>query len=267
MKSVAVGDNCVDIYNKIEEKHPGGNALNFAVYMKKLSTYSSYVGIIGDDENGSLIKKRSSEIGIDISHLHTEKGNTAVTYIERKNNDRVFKGYEPGVLNNFTLKKEDIDFISEHDLVHSGIDGQVESYFKIFKEKNLITSFDFSDIISYNSNDDNNIFNILPYVDYAFFSCPTDKNIAKKYIKDFYFQNNNSGVIVFTLGSKGSIAYDGKNIYVEDAIKSKVVDTLGAGDSFIAGFMNSVLKRKTINESLKNGADFASKTINYIGAW
>ena len=46
-----------------------------------------------------------------------------------------------------------------------------------------------------------------------------------------------------------------------------VVDTMGAGDSYIAGFLNAIIHGKSIIESMRAGAENATETIKYFGAW
>lgn len=268
MKSVAVGDNCIDYYNNIDQKFPGGNALNFSVYMSELGNYSSYLGVIGDDKNGLFMKEKMLGKEIDISHLYVKKGDTAVTNIDIKDGERIFQSYNPGVLDDFKLEKKDINFINKHDLIHSSLAGKVSNYFWLFKKRGLITSFDFSDEIFYNNNiNSNNTLNILPYLDYAFFSYPHAKTRAANDIKEIYYSHQNSGIIVFTLGSRGSLAFNGNQLFWKNSVAKNVIDTLGAGDSFIAGFLDQVVKGKNIQACLNYGTELALKTIQHNGAW
>ena len=46
-----------------------------------------------------------------------------------------------------------------------------------------------------------------------------------------------------------------------------VVDTMGAGDSYIAGFLNAIIRGESIIESMHAGAENATETIRYFGAW
>lgn len=48
--------------------------------------------------------------------------------------------------------------------------------------------------------------------------------------------------------------------------KVEVVDTIGAGDSFIAGFMVAVQKYDDISMCLRKGAEKAEETIQHFGA-
>ena len=47
-------------------------------------------------------------------------------------------------------------------------------------------------------------------------------------------------------GEKGSLAYDGNEFYKYGIVPCDVVDTMGAGDSYIAGFLYAVCQGKSI---------------------
>ena len=57
----------------------------------------------------------------------------------------------------------------------------------------------------------------------------------------------------------------------DDMIRQHVADeyqdTLGAGDSYVAGFLNAWLQGKLVPECMRCGAESAALTIGYFGAW
>jgi len=45
------------------------------------------------------------------------------------------------------------------------------------------------------------------------------------------------------------------------------VDTMGAGDSYIAGFLFGLVEGLSIEEAMHKGAANATETLKYFGAW
>lgn len=80
---------------------------------------------------------------------------------------------------------------------------------------------------------------------------------------------NNRGpkLVIVMLGEKGSLCYDGKQIHKCGIVKcDNVVDTMGAGDSYIAGFLCSYINGADIDTAMQAGAATASDTLKYFGA-
>ncbi|MNP82358.1 Fructosamine kinase FrlD [compost metagenome] len=69
------------------------------------------------------------------------------------------------------------------------------------------------------------------------------------------------------MGKNGSLAYDGVQFFKHGIANVEVVDTLGAGDSFIAGFIYGILKGLPVEKCLEQGTLKAAKTIGYFAAW
>jgi len=260
MRIATVGDNCMDVYQASGKVYPGGNPVNVAVYLKELGADSAYIGWVGSDTYGDKMIQAIKEKGVDTTHLSQKEGTTAITYVELIENDRSFGEYDEGVTANFALTEEELDFIGTHQLVHAGIWGHVEGYYPLLKEKGLATSFDFSDQLDHSL-----VKTLSPFVDYAFFSYKKDDTYIRQFLKEI--NSVGAKITVATLGENGSLAYDGERFYQYGVVDSKVVDTMGAGDSFISGFIYGRLNGLSINECLKLGTETASKTIRYFGAW
>ena len=260
MKIAAVGDNCMDVYSSLGQAYPGGNPVNVAVYMKRLGEQAAYIGIVGDDPYGQLMKDSLSAKGVDISHLHTRPGKTAVTMVELVNGERAFGEYYEGVLADFKLTASDRQFLLQHDLIHTGLWGKVEHELAGLHGHGPLISFDFADRYEHEI-----VGVALPHVDVAFFAGSRDDD----FIRQFLAQTQAQGprLAVATLGENGSLAYDGARYHKGGIVPVKVVDTMGAGDSFIAGFMRGMLLGKSLQECLHLGAENASVTLGYLGAW
>lgn len=60
-----------------------------------------------------------------------------------------------------------------------------------------------------------------------------------------------AGLVVIKLGTEGALAYGGHSIVRVDSIPVNVVDTIGAGDSFDAGFLYGYLNHWSLKQSLR----------------
>lgn len=73
-------------------------------------------------------------------------------------------------------------------------------------------------------------------------------------------------IVVITDGGKGAYAYDGKKFYFCPVFESKVISTLGAGDSFASTFCGALYKTKNIKEALKYAAVNSASVVSKFSA-
>ena len=260
MKIATVGDNCIDAYEELNVFFPGGNPVNVAVYFSRLGGEASYTGCVGNDKYGEIMINSLLQKDIDISHLKTLEGETAVTKVKLENGERVLGDYNEGVLSEFELTEEDINFLSQHDLVHTGIWGMIEDDLSKIKARDIEISFDFATKLESPIID-----KAIEYVDYAFFSYEVDDKYIRDYMKYIYLRGPE--YVVVTLGENGSLLYDGNSYHEYGIIPVEVIDTMGAGDSYIAGFLKGILAEKDVISCMKLGAQNAAETLKYNGAW
>lgn len=261
IKLAAVGDNCMDVYDRTGEAYPGGNPVNVAVYTLRLGGKASYTGVVGTDQYGSLMRAAVASKGVDVSHLKTAPGATAVSHVEIANGNRVFGDYEEGVMAGFRLTPEDIDFLCSHDLVVTGLWGMIAGDLPALRARGVPVAFDFAD-----KRTDPTLDLAIPYVDYAFFSYDgADGETLRTFLRSM--QARGPKVAVATRGEAGSMAYDGSQFYEYGIVPCRVVDTMGAGDSYIAGFLFGLLRGKSIPDCMALGAQSSSVTLQYSGVW
>jgi fructoselysine 6-kinase len=108
----------------------------------------------------------------------------------------------------------------------------------------------------------------MPWLDFSFFS---GKELVTKGIdpeeKLKELKTRTPGLVIMTLGEHGSIVYDGERIYEGKAKPVEVVDTLGAGDSYIAAFLTSTMGGASIPEAIVEGHRAATETCKRLGGW
>lgn len=264
MKLAAVGSNCIDYYSNIEngKAYPGGGPVNMAVYTLRLGGSASYIGPVGDDIYGKIMHDAIAAKGVDVSHLHVKPGKTAVSQVELIDGERVFGDYDEGVLESYTLSPEDMDFIAGHDVVVCDLWGKVEGQFRELKQRGITTAFDCA-----TRPEDEASQVAMPYTDYLFFSSDDgDTPALRDQMKGY--QVRGPKLVVAMLGEHGSLCYDGQEFRKFGIVPcDHLVDSMGAGDSYIAGFLYGIVEGLTIEQAMEKGAENATQTLKYFGAW
>lgn len=264
MKLAAVGSNCIDYYTNIEngKAYPGGGPVNMAVYTQRLGGNASYIGPVGNDSYGKTLLEAVAAKGVDVSHLHIQQGKTAVSQVELLDGERVFGDYEEGVLENYTLSEEDMDFICTHDVVVCDLWGKVEGQFRDLKARGIATAFDCA-----TRPEDEASQTAIAYTDYLFFSSDDgDSEALRDQMKGY--QARGPKLVVAMLGEHGSLCYDGEQFHKFGIVPcDHLVDSMGAGDSYIAGFLFGIVEGMSIEQAMEKGAANATETLKYFGAW
>lgn len=70
-----------------------------------------------------------------------------------------------------------------------------------------------------------------------------------------------------TRGHKGAVFYDGERVYRQGIKKVDAIDTMGAGDSFIAGFLTAYGDGKGMEEALDYAASRSAATCMIRGGF
>ena len=72
-------------------------------------------------------------------------------------------------------------------------------------------------------------------------------------------------IVGITLGSRGAVFSDGKKAIFQGIKEVEVVDTMGAGDSFIAGFLTSYVDNGNLEAALDYAATCSARTCQVHG--
>jgi fructoselysine 6-kinase len=265
---IAIGIALVDIYPQQMKMYPGGNEYNISCFAKELGAQSSFMGVFAPDKAGLLLENILVKRGINVSHCRHAHGFSNYALVELRNGNRVFTDWSRnGVtdMNPISFTPEDLDFIRGHDVACVSYASRLNyKDFHQLYEAGIDLCYDFSDSFSLEV-----IEQICPLIRFGFFSCD---HLDQTQIILLMERAVNLGckVAVATRGKLGSMAWDGNELFSQPAIKVPVVDTMGAGDSFIAAFLN---KWYSVDNSfislpiaMRAAAEFASEIIQRKGA-
>jgi len=234
-----------------------------AIVAHNLACLGSRVGFqarIGDDDLGRIALQRLSESGVDTSLVRrTTAPKTGLTVILQHDRGRNILTY-PGTITELTLADLDLDYLSDSRHFHfssfylqSGLRPDVPELFRRLKAAGLTISLD--------TNDDpedrwaNSLRDVLRHVDVLL---PNEREACKIAGTDdldlaVARLSETVSLVGVKLGARGAMAQRGNDRLECPAVKVDVVDPVGAGDSFDAGFLHQYVLGAGISDCLAWG--------------
>ena len=255
----AVGDNCIDRYLALRKSTVGGNAVNVAVHLARLGLDAAYFGAVGDDASGRRVLVALGDNRVASDHVQVRHGLTAYTDIAfGEGGERIIAFEEFGVCAGYGPDPAEIEALRRIRHVHIGWlnDGGV------LKEALAASGTSVSQDLSVTSP---LLGRRSAGLAVAFASA--GPSIAEGEALAARLLADGACVAVVTCGAAGSVAADGKTVTRTDAIPVDVVDTLGAGDTFIAGFIAAHVDGQNLQACLRSGRDLASATFGHLGGF
>jgi sugar/nucleoside kinase (ribokinase family) len=250
----------------------GGSSGITAFNLAKLGTRVGIVSVIGKDSFGQFVEERLGAAGVQIEALRrhaTEK--TGITIWHSKNQKRAAVTY-PGTI--AMLRAEDIsdDYLRGARHLHIGhyfllaeLHKDAARLFRKAKQFGLTTSVD----CNYDPTEhwDSGIRDVLRYTDIFFPNEDesrflTGKKSASGAAREL---GKLAGTVVVKLGVRGALVYSRGESFRVPAVKARVVDTTGAGDSFDAGFLSRFLRGGSLRECARAGASAGARCVTRVG--
>ena len=258
------------------ELHTGGCACNTAMGLAKLGLEVATIGRVGEDGFGDFILRRLEEYGIITTGMKCdEEASTSFTFVSiASDGERAFL-HTLGANARFSLEDVDMDLVKEAKILHIAgtflmptIDGEPTArLLKEAKAAGVITSLDtayndrLSDWLSVLAPS-------LPFIDYFLPSLEEARRIsglrAPKKVARFFLAAGVK-VVGLKMGLDGVyVASKDKEVNVP-IYEVETVDTTGAGDAFVAGFLKGVLDILPLKECAKLGNAVAALAVQAIG--
>ena len=281
-----LGASCIDILTAYADKELffsgkykceqirtafGGDGLNEAIVLAALMEDVSLSTLLGDDPSGHMIHDFLKQNKVNTDNVIFEKDidtYISLVFIE-KDGQRNFVGSQNGSLRLYDLKHVKIDddckIVSFASLFISKMfdDAKLVSLFSSIKEKGITLCVDCS---TPKNNEYALDLKCLSYIDYFFCNESEAKALCRK---DELFECEQilkeAGVKhpVIKAGEKGCL-YNGS--YYAPKQKVHCIDTTGAGDSFVAGFIHGLSSQMDIDGCIEMANKCGSRAVEYIGA-
>jgi fructoselysine 6-kinase len=262
LKVASVGDNCVDRYvGVVTGRYAGGNALNVAVRLALAGHASAYLGAVGNDEDGRFILAALRNAGVDASHTEVRSGASGVTVVRVELGERTFVSEEYGVAGSYCFVPAGLEFLEDRAWVHAARLSGASRALAALADRGVPLSYDFTDHWDLTAS-----IELCPRLQAAFFSGSSlGEAGARRLAEQAVERGARAGIV--TRGAQGVIACFGGRLVTRSADAVTVVDTLGAGDAFIAGYVGATLAGAEADEALESGAWEAAESCTHVGAW
>lgn len=253
----------------------GGKGANQAVAAKRSEAVTNFIGAIGNDEAGEMMRELLSEEGIELAGVQTlEKQATGQAYIIVDDQGENSIMIHSGANNAFTPKQVQAhaDLIKASDFVVAQFESTLESTieaFTIARQAGVKTILNPAPALE-------NVPEELLQVTDMIIPNETETEIltgikvtdeaSLKAASDHLHQLGIEAVII-TIGSKGAFYDVQDRSGIVPAFKVNAVDTTAAGDTFI-GAMSSVLKKdfSNLEQAIEYGNQASSLTVQRFGA-
>ena len=253
--------------------NPGGKGANQAYAMGKLDAAVTMLGMIGNDENGKILKNNLSSVNVNITGIKETDNNTGVAFVTVDSNGEnsiiVISGANSKLNNDFI--NENMNLIDAADIIvmQLEIPLNVVSYVSsVAKTKGKLVILDPApaksdlsselysniDIIKPNETELSTITGI---------KIDSEENLIKaaKILLNKGVKN-----VIVTLGGKGSLLVNENIVKRFNALDVEVVDTTAAGDSFTAALATYLSLDKSLEEAIEFAHQVSSIVVTKRGA-
>ena len=245
MRVLGFGDNIVDRFLDRGLDYPGGNCVNVAVFARRLGADAGYLGVFGDDDAGAYLQASIAAEGVDVSRSRVRDGESGISTLRVEEGERTFLGWNGGgvtVRSPLELDDDLLDYVAGFDLVHSSVYSRSEPELPKLAGGRALVSFDLSSEDEFRSPA--YLDRICPSADLVLLSCShLSVDETRALLADAVARG--ASVALGTRGTDGAIVTDGRVTIDGDAHlvadPATIVDTMGCGDAFLAGFVVSLL--------------------------
>lgn len=265
---MSMGNFQLGSLNSLEEGYtlPGGKGINVSKVLKNFSVESKALGFVGGF-TGDYIKKHLNEYEIESDFIELQENTRINIKLKTKDSETEIAGKSPTIsrenvkelLKKFEeIKKDDVVILS----------GSVP---------NSISKSIYADIIKLLPKDCKVILDTrgLHFVEGlkegVFLTKPNNHELEEFFNRKLNnieeiiqagkdLQALGSKNVLISLGKDGSILITEKEVYIGNAPQGKLISSVGAGDSMVAGVVYGIAKGMTLEDSYKYGIASGSST-------
>lgn len=261
------------IYN--ETKSCGGSASNTIIGTAKLGLNVGYIGKIGNDTNGKMMKEYLKTNNVNTNHLIESEGETGevIGFVDDEGNRKLYvtpkindKIYNEDIDRNYLLNTKVLHLTSFVGL--NPQDPSINTQFELLKEVSSKITIAFDPGMLYVNKGKEFMEQLISYTDILLINetellIATGEDSFKKAVE---IVAPKVEILVVKRSTKGSFIKKQDEEYNIGIFEVNAVDTTGAGDAYNAGFLYGYIKGYTLEESGIIGSYIAAQSTTQAGA-
>lgn len=260
---IALGDNCIDrLTGAVTADLVGGNAVNVAVQAAMLGLRAAYCGAVGPagEADGDRVLAALAAKAVDVSLTERRGPATSVTHLNvAPDGNRTILTEDFGACAGWGPEATRLRVLSSARHVHIGWLQDGGHARRVLARDGVSLSQD----VSVNAGLEDLGVNGLTI---AFAALPeTLADRAEARAAELVEQGAKGAVI--TLGARGSLALIGGQTFRAEARMINPVDTTGAGDAYIAGFLTARLNGADVPMAMAAGHACAADCCGHPGGF
>ncbi len=290
MKVISYGELLIDMVSSAPDapigaavdwvKAPGGAPANVAVGLQRLGARAEFWGAVGDDPFGAFLRETVAAEGVDVAHLQTQPQRTTIAFVAtlESGNKEICFYRNPGADAHFDAAQIEDAAFEGADIFHCGsvslsLEPSRSAQFELAKRARnagALVSFDPNWRPSLWPNFDKArelIWRMMPLSDivkvadeeWEFVTGTPDFAQGAQKIRD-----HGPRLVVMTRGADGASWNCEAGQGEVAGFKARAIDTLGAGDSFVAGMLSQVGAAPSLDAVLN--ADSLNETLRFANA-
>lgn len=260
---VNVSDFTLGKVNRTEKEvmFPGGKGINVSIVLKNLGMESTILGFTAGFV-GAEIQRRVKEMGCVEKLIPISNGYSRINLKLRSNEESEINGMGP------TIGKEDIDKLYQMlDTLKAGdvlvLAGSIPASMPSTMYRDIMEYLQNKDVMIVVDATKDLLVNVLPFHPFVikpnnhelgeiFGVTLTEKKDVITYAKKLQEQGARN-VLVSMAGDGAVLVAEDGSVYESKAPKGNVVNSVGAGDSMVAGFLYGYLTTGSYERAFKTG--------------
>lgn len=266
MKIISYGELLIDMVSSAPDapigaavdwvKAPGGAPANVAVGLQRLGAPTEFWGAVGDDPFGEFLRDTVGAEGVDVSHLQTRPERTTIAFVATlaSGNKEICFYRNPGADAHFDIAQIGADAFAGADIFHCGsvslsLEPSRSAQFELAQRARAAGA-----LVSFDPNWRPSLWNDFAQARALIWQMIDLSDIVKVADEEWEFvtgtpdfakgaakiRERGPKLVVMTRGAAGASWNCAAGQGEVAGFAAKAIDTLGAGDSFVAGMLCQV---------------------------